>query len=304
MSEIVAVMWSLLSALSIFSVLLQTNTSIKNFIPSYEQLKLLRDKANDFAEIEGDREFKGLKKGIEFQNVNFSYPSEKNTIFGLNMSINKGEMTALVGESGSGKSTIVDLILGFQIPDSGNVLIDGVSLDKMKQDTFRKKIGYVPQDPILLHASIRDNLLWASSSSTEKELWESLKQSNALDFVQTLPDGIDTIVGDRGARLSGGQRQRIALARALIRKPDLLILDEATSALDSESEILIQDTINKLSSNMTIVIIAHRLSTISAAKQVIILKSGKVIEKGSYLELSVKKGGIFRKMIDRQSLVK
>jgi len=302
MSESVAVMWSLLSALPIFSSLLQTNISIKNFIPSYEYIKHLHSRADDFSEIEGDKIFKDLKMGIELQNVYFSHLPGKNIISKLDMSINKGGITALVGESGSGKSTIIDLILGLQIPDHGRVLIDGVPLSEIKQNTFRQKIGYVPQDPILFNTSIRDNLLWASDTSTEKDLWESLKKSNSLEFVQMLPDSMDTIVGDRGVRLSGGQRQRIALARALIRKPDLLILDEATSALDSESEMLIQDTINKLSRDMTIIIIAHRLSTIKAADQVLVLKSGRVVEKGTYSELSVRDGGAFQNMVEKQSL--
>jgi len=211
--------------------------------------------------------------------------------------IKKGGMTALVGESGSGKSTITDLILGLQLPDKGEILIDGVPLKDYQQNSYRQRIGYVPQEPILFHNSIRENLLWASDSSTEKELWNALQMSNAAEFVKALPDGIDTIVGDRGIRLSGGQRQRIALARALLRNPELLILDEATSALDTESEIMIQNTIDRLSNNMTMIVVAHRLSTIRQANQVIVLQSGKVVEQGSYAELSTRIGSFFYSML-------
>jgi ATP-binding cassette subfamily B protein len=158
-------------------------------------------------------------------------------------------------------------------------------------------VGYVPQDPILFHTTIKENLLWAFPDATDDELWHSLELANSADFVKALPLGINTFVGDRGVRLSGGQRQRIALARALVRNPDLLILDEATSALDSESERLIQKSIEKVSQDSTVLVIAHRLSTISKAEYVYILDHGSVIEEGSYEKLSKSKGSKFNKMI-------
>ena len=209
-------------------------------------------------------------------------------------------MTALVGESGSGKSTITDLVLGLQIPDDGMVLIDKLSLNNYKQNSFRQRIGYVPQDPMLFHCSVRDNLLWSQENATENELWEALKLANADQFVLDLPEGLDTLVGDRGVRLSGGQRQRIALARALIRKPELLILDEATSALDSDSEKLIQASIENVAKETTILIIAHRLSTIAKADKVYVLSKGEIIEEGTYENLSNKKEGILYQMINTQ----
>lgn len=162
-------------------------------------------------------------------------------------------MTALVGESGSGKSTVTDLVLGMQIPERGQVLIDGVSLGDWKQNSFRERVGYVPQDPLLFNTSIRNNLLWSFEQANEDDLWGALRLANAEGFVKELPQGIDTLVGDRGVRLSGGQRQRIALARALLRKPELLILDEATSSLDSESELLIQQSIEQVAQDTRIV---------------------------------------------------
>jgi ATP-binding cassette subfamily B protein len=284
-SELTAVLWSLLSIMPVLSSLLTNQASINNFIPSYDQLLHLRKKADEHKEFEGNIAFIELAKGIRFSNVYFSYTGRKNTISNLDLYIKKGQMTALVGESGSGKSTIADLVLGLQSPSKGLVLIDEIPLSEYKQQSYRKRIGYVPQDPILFHSSIRDNLLWSSRLSSEDELWKALDVANALIFVKQLPEGIDTIVGDRGTRLSGGQRQRIALARALLRKPDLLILDEATSALDNESERLIQESIDSLTENITILIVAHRLSTIKNADQVYVMQNGKIIENGSYNDL-------------------
>ncbi len=299
-SEITAVMWSFLAALPILSALLQSNISINNFIPSYEQLLSLKNKAHYYREIEGESLFYKLKSKIEFKNVNFSYPGRTRTLNNLNLVLYKGNMTALVGDSGSGKSTITDLVLGLQIPDYGEVLIDDISLSNYKQNSFRQKIGYVPQDPMLFHCSVRDNLLWSNENVTESELWNVLKLANAHEFVKELPDGLDTLVGDRGVRLSGGQRQRIALARALIRKPELLILDEATSALDSESEKLIQSSIEVVATETTILVIAHRLSTIAKANFVYVISKGEIIEEGSYEILSKKSGGILKGMIKTQ----
>jgi len=285
-SELTAVLWSLLNIMPIISQFIQSNVNINNFIPSYDQLLLLRKKANEHKEIEGDLIFIELMEGISFNNVSFSYTDRMNTISNLNLNIKKGKITALVGESGSGKSTITDLLLGLQIPNKGLVLIDGVSLSDYKQQSFRNHVGYVPQEPILFHSSVRENLLWSKGSASEKELWDALNVANAAIFVKDLPEGIDTIVGDRGTRLSGGQRQRIALARALIRKPELLILDEATSSLDNESESLIKQSIDNLSKSTTILIVAHRLSTIKNANQVYVMQGGRIIENGSYADLS------------------
>jgi len=279
-------LWSLLSIMPILSALLQTNININNFIPSYEQLSFLRKKADENKEIDGDTIFLELKKGIRFNNVSFSYPNRKTTISNLDLFIAKGRVTALVGESGSGKSTITDLVLGLQMPNEGSVLIDEIQLSDYKQKSFRNRVGYVPQEPILFHSSIRDNLLWSSGSASEEDLWRALDVANAASFVKQLPQGMDTIVGDRGTRISGGQRQRIALARALLRKPDLLILDEATSSLDNESERLIKESIEGLSKSTTILIVAHRLSTIKNADQVYVMQNGRIIENGSYTELN------------------
>lgn len=299
-SELAAVMWSLLSALPIISSLLRTNVSISNFIPSYEQLVSLRSSANKYRDIQGAKLFDKIENGIEFRDVSFSYPSRNNAITNLSLFIEKGGMTALVGESGSGKSTVTDLLIGLQVPSSGDVFIDSIPASDYNLNSFRQKIGYVPQEPILFHASIRDNLLWSYEAATEKEMWDSLRIANAEQFIKSLPDSMDTIVGDRGVRLSGGQRQRIALARALLRKPVLLILDEATSSLDTESEQLIQRSVEGLSNSMTVLIVAHRLSTIRKASQIYVMKDGIIIEEGSFSSLSERPGTLFYSMLNNQ----
>ena len=220
---------------------------------------------------------------------------------GLSFSIQRGSTFALVGESGSGKSTVTDLVLGLQIPERGRVLIDGVPLDQWRLNSFRQRVGYVPQDPQLFHSTIRDNLLWSFEGAQEDDLWKALQLANAASFVKDFPQGIDTVVGDRGVRLSGGQRQRIALARALLRKPELLILDEATSALDSESERLIQQSIDQVARDTTILIVAHRLSTIARAEQVYVLHQGRIVEEGSFSKLSAMPDGILYAMLAAQS---
>ena len=299
-SELAAVMWSLLAAVPILSALLQGNLSVSNFLPSYEQLEVLRANAAELEEIQGKQIFERLRSGVEFNEVDFTYPGRASTLKNVNLSIPKGQMIALVGESGSGKSTVTDLVLGLQIPDRGNVTIDGIPLSEWNQNSFRQRVGYVPQDPLLFHTSIRGNLLWSFEQASEHDLWQALRLANAADFVSELPQGIDTVVGDRGVRLSGGQRQRIALARAMLRKPELLILDEATSALDSESEQLIQQSIEQVARETTILLIAHRLSTIAKANYVYVLRQGRVAEEGSFSVLSAKPGGILNGMITAQ----
>jgi ABC-type multidrug transport system fused ATPase/permease subunit len=299
-SELAAVMWSLLASMPILAALLQGRVSLANFLPSYVQLIALQETANGLVEVEGDRRFEVLDRGVELRDVSFTYPGRTETLTRVTLDIPKGKMTALVGESGSGKSTVTDLVLGLQVPQAGEVLVDGVSLALYQQNSFRERIGYVPQDPLLFHASIRDNLLWSFDRATEADLWSALALANAEKFVRELPDGLETVVGDRGIRLSGGQRQRIALARALLRTPDLLILDEATSSLDSESEQLIQASIDQLAQSTTILVVAHRLSTIARADHVYVLRHGRVIEEGTFAALTAKPESVLRGMIAAQ----
>ena len=298
--ELGAILWSLLGALPLISLIFSGNISILNFLPSYDRLAQLRSRAKLLEEKTGTNTFDSFNKEIKFDKIFFKYPGRVNTLSNINIKIKKGQMVALIGESGSGKSTIVDLILGLQIPFKGQILIDSQPVKIFDINTFRERIGYVPQEPILFDMTIRKNLLWSCKDASKDDLWEALKLANANNFVKDLPDGIETMVGDRGTRLSGGQRQRIALARALLRKPELLILDEATSALDSDSESLIQLAIEKIGSTTSILVVAHRLSTIAKADYVYIMSDGLIVEEGAYTKLSKEKNSLLSNLLDKQ----
>jgi ATP-binding cassette subfamily C protein len=233
-----------------------------------------------------------LKKEIEVNNLTFSYGNNgRATLEKVSMLIPAHSFTALTGLSGSGKSTFIDLMLGLLEPGSGEIIIDGEKLRPDMIPAWRATIGFVPQDTFLFNGSVRENLLWARPDASDNDIWQALKLSAAEEFIRELPEGLETGCGDRGTRFSGGQRQRIALARALLRKPSLLILDEATSSLDNENEKKIQDAIRGLRGRMTILIVAHRLSTIEDADQIIVLDEGMVREKGTYSDLMAAKNG-------------
>lgn len=221
-----------------------------------------------------------FEDSLTLSNVSFKYPlaSNQKALRNINLTIHAKQTTAITGPSGSGKTTLIDLILGILVPNEGAISIDGIPLIGSLRRNWRHCLAYVPQEPFLLHDSIRNNLLQFASTSTESQIWNALEAVQARDFVSRLPKGLDTLVGDRGIRLSGGERQRIALARALLRNPQVLILDEATSNLDIETEKAIQQSIDSLHGSMTILIIAHRTSTIEKADRTVILKNGQILE--------------------------
>jgi ATP-binding cassette subfamily C protein len=235
-----------------------------------------------------------LRDGVELEHVSFAYEPETRVISGLDLFIRAGETTAIVGPSGVGKSTIADLVIGLIVPDGGRLLVDGAQLSAERMRGWRDQIGYVPQDTFLFHDTIRSNLLWACPGAPEEEMRRALQLAAADEFVEALPKGLETVVGDRGVRLSGGERQRLALARALLRKPALLILDEATSALDSKNEQRIQRAIEALHGDMTILIITHRLSTIREADLIYLVENGSVVEFGNWDDLLAKENGRFQ----------
>ncbi|MBI5800772.1 MAG: ABC transporter ATP-binding protein [Verrucomicrobia bacterium] len=234
-----------------------------------------------------------------FDTVSFRYPGVegREVLAGVSLKIPARQMTAICGPSGAGKSTIADLLLGLLRPSAGRVLVDDAALEGERVHAWRASVGYVPQETFLFHESIRANLLWARPEATEAELVAALRAAAAEEFVSRLPQGLETIVGDRGVRLSGGERQRLALARALLRQPTLLVLDEATSALDTVNEQIIQQAIERLHGELTLVIIAHRLSTVQNADQVIVLEHGRVVESGAPGELTRREGGAFRRLM-------
>ena len=302
LGEMALVLFAFVRLTPIIGLIIQAETQIVGFLPAYEQLKELSSEAKRLAESKGHKIYKKLNTGIEFKNVSFSYLEKDSALNKINLKIKKSKMTALIGKSGSGKTTIADLILGFYQKIDGEIFLENTLLKEYNLDSFREKVGLVPQDPQLLNATIRENLLWSNPKASEKDIWEACKLSNSEEFIFKFPNKLDTVVGDRGIRLSGGQRQRISLARAIIRKPDLLILDEATSSLDTESEKLIQESIESLSKDTTILVIAHRMSTIQKADYVYVLNDGKIAEEGSYKELSKKGSGKLAKMISDQEI--
>lgn len=244
-----------------------------------------------------------LEQAIECDHVYFRYqPSQEDwTLTNVNIHFPLKKTTAIVGPSGAGKTTLVDLVMGLLQPEKGRLLVNGKSLTEEELLLYRNSISYVAQEPFLFHSSIRDNLLMVAPKATELELWQALSFAAAENFVKQMPEGLDTVIGDRGIRLSGGERQRLVLARAILRKPAILILDEATSALDSENEQKIQQAIDQLKGRMTIIVIAHRLSTIRNADKVMVLESGRVIQEGEYKQLAQTKGAL-RKMLVSQEL--
>ena len=244
---------------------------------------------------DGDLEFTGLKNSIDFFAVDFSYDVlDKPVLHDINLSIKRGQTTALVGTSGAGKTTLADLVPRLYDPTHGVIFIDGVDLKELRISSLRSKMAIVSQNTFIFNASVRYNIAYGIENISEDMLFEVAQQANALEFILDMPKGFDTVLGDRGVRLSGGQCQRIAIARALLRKPDILILDEATSALDSVTERLIQESLDQLSKGCTVIAIAHRLSTIVRADKVVVLEKGQIVEQGSYQELIERKGALWK----------
>ncbi|MCA9325087.1 ABC transporter ATP-binding protein [Candidatus Saccharibacteria bacterium] len=243
-----------------------------------------------------------LKNGtISFNNVTFTHSGADDAIFeNLNLHIADGEKVGLVGHSGSGKSTFTRLLLRFSDIDGGTVTISGQNIAKIAQADLHKAITYVPQEPLLFHRSIRENIGYGDPSASDKAVQRAAEQAHAAEFIDLLPQGYDTLVGERGVKLSGGQRQRVAIARAMIKDAPILVLDEATSSLDSESEALIQDALWKLMEGKTAIVIAHRLSTIQHMDRIVVMDDGRIIEEGSHQQLLRKKGA-YAKLWARQS---
>jgi len=219
------------------------------------------------------------------------------------LKIPHGQKVGVVGLSGAGKSTLTKLLLRFSDVDSGKIMIDGVDIRAVKQADLRKQIAYVPQEPLLFHASIRDNVLLTDPDSSDENVRKALKAAHAVTFVDQLSKGVESIVGERGVKLSGGQKQRIAIARAVLRHAPIMILDEATSALDSESEQIIKDSFSEILKGKTAIVIAHRLSTLSGMDRIIVIEHGKLIEDGTHEEL-VKRNGSYANLWKRQQRTK
>ncbi|KAL5149237.1 ABC transporter B family member 11 [Glycine soja] len=250
------------------------------------------------------RQLDDIRGDIELREVCFSYPTRPDELIfnGFSLSIPSGTTTALVGESGSGKSTVVGLIERFYDPQAGEVLIDSINLKEFKLKWIRQKIGLVSQEPVLFTCSIKENIAYGKDGATDEEIRAAAELANAAKFIDKLPLGLDTMVGEHGAQLSGGQKQRVAIARAILKDPRILLLDEATSALDAESEKIVQEALDRIMINRTTVIVAHRLSTIRNADSIAVIHQGKIVERGSHAELTKDPNGAYRQLIRLQEI--
>ena len=266
--------------------------SINSCVPAYEKLiEAMREMQPETDVAETDEDFSRWRE-IRFDNVHFAYRnSDEETLRGVSFSLERGEKLALLGRNGAGKTTAVNLLLGFLLPQSGAILVDGKPLEAACIRAWRTQVGYVPQDPLILNASVRENLTRFHPNATEDELIAALRKAMAWGFVSRLPDGLDTVLGDRGVRLSGGERQRIVLARVLLGRPSLIVLDEATSALDYESETAFHDAIASFGKDAAVVLIAHHGATIAMADSAVVLEKGSVVEQGLISELAGRDGG-------------
>lgn len=266
-----------------------------------ERIFAVLDGKNEVNDAPDAKDFEGFKDKIEFRDVHFSYDSSREIIHGVSFEVHKGETVALVGPSGGGKSTLSELMERFYDVDSGEILVDGVSIRNYKQDSLRAAMSLVSQETVLFNDTIRNNIALGRTNATDEEIIEACKVANAHNFIMESPEGYDTNIGDRGAKLSGGQRQRLSIARAVLKNPEFLILDEATSALDTESEKLVQDALTKLLKGRTSVVIAHRLSTIMNADRIFVIDDGRIVEEGKHEEL-LAKGGVYAKLVELQSV--
>ena len=272
----------------------QMRATAQSSLASAQRLFEILDSPAEFQRDRGTRDKAVFERDLRFEGVNFSY-GDAPVLKGIDLTARKGEVVALVGPSGSGKSTLVDLIPRFYEPSQGRILVDDVDTREIKLPALRALTGIVSQETVLFHDTVRNNIAYgAAGEYTQSQIEAAARAANAHDFITELPQGYDTLLGERGTRLSGGQRQRLAIARALLTDPPILILDEATSALDTESERLVQEAIDRLLRGRTVFVIAHRLSTIAHADQILVLDRGEIVEQGSHAELLARRGAYHR----------
>jgi subfamily B ATP-binding cassette protein MsbA len=286
----------LFSALAPIRLLSNVNMEIQSGMASAERVFGTLDSKSDISDSPNAYHLDSFKKSIEFNNVSFTYNEDDNTILkNVSFTIKKGEVVALVGESGAGKTTIADLVPRFYDVTNGAVLINGHDLRDVSIKSLRTLMGIVTQETILFNDTIQANIGYGLPDVNHEEVISAAKTANAFEFILEQPDGFNTIIGDKGVLLSGGQRQRLAIARAVLNNPPILILDEATSSLDTYSEKLVQEALERLMTDRTVLVIAHRLSTIQKADKIIVLDRGRIVESGTHEEL-LGKSGLYKKL--------
>jgi len=273
--------------------------AVKNGLAAAQRVFEVLEVQNEITNIENAIKKTTFEEAIDIQNINFRYEKE-NVLKDFSLTVKKGQTVALVGQSGSGKSTIANLLTRFYDVNEGSITIDGISIKDMEMHSLRGLIGLVTQDSILFNDTIKSNISLGKQDATDEEIIEALKIANAYEFVQELPNGIYTNIGDSGNKLSGGQKQRLSIARAVLKNPPIMILDEATSALDTESEKFVQVALENMMQNRTSIVIAHRLSTIQKADLIVVMKKGKIVEQGKHEEL-IAMDGTYNKLVTMQS---
>ena len=292
------ILYSVLAPLKEFS---RASYNIPKGLASMERVDKIMNAVNDIKEVDNPSPLDGFKDKIEFNGVSFSYEEGKEVLHDVSLTIPKGKTVALVGQSGSGKSTLADLIPRYYDASEGSITLDGIDIRNFRVKELRGLIGNVNQEAILFNDTIFNNIAFGVENATMDEVVAAAKIANAHDFIMEKEEGYQTNIGDRGGKLSGGQRQRISIARAILKNPPLLILDEATSALDTESEKIVQEALDRLTSTRTTVVIAHRLSTIRNADEICVMHEGKIVERGRHEEL-IARDGYYRKLHDMQAL--
>lgn len=266
--------------------------TLRFYVPALGVVGQLLDQSKSPLQGTGGRPFTSLSREITFEDVGFSYGGDKPALARVTVGFNRGETTAIVGPSGAGKSTLVDLLIRLYEPTSGRITVDGVDLRKYDRESWLAAIGFVSQDTFVFHGTVRDNIAFAMPGCPLDRIEKAASLANAHAFIERLPDGYETVIGDRGLKLSGGERQRIAIARALLREPQILVFDEATSALDAQSEASVQEAIASIARDRTVLVIAHRLSSVIRADKIIVLENGCVVQEGTHAAL-VGGGGLY-----------
>jgi len=295
-------MATLLSLIRPFKKLSQVNSIMQQALAASNRIYDILEVNPSIKEKEGASELIEFKDGVAFSGVTFGY-TEREVLKDINLKAQKGQVVAIVGPSGVGKSTLVDLIPRFYDPQKGKIFIDGKDTRDFTLKSLRQKIGIVTQEIILFNDSIKTNIAYGNPQASMELIKEAARNANAHEFISKLPQGYDTVIGDRGAKLSGGERQRIAIARALLKNPPILILDEATSQLDSESERLVQEALDRLIKGRTVFVIAHRLTTVKNADKIIVLDNGKIIEEGNHGQL-LENDGLYKRLYQMHELQK